>query len=108
MKSFNVIWWDFNEKEPEPYDVIPYLVKCYNKSDHKPTTFESFKDFIKHESMYMWWSRCQYEVIIKEWPPTEKSYKMDIHQQVMMNIDVIANILMQEINGNQTEEIDKR
>lgn len=107
MKSFNVLRWEFNEEKPTPYDIIPYLIDCYNKSDKKPITFEGFKDFIKHESMYQWWSRCQYEIIIKEWPPRDKSYKLDVHEQVMMNIDIIANLLMEEVNENREQEISK-
>ena len=106
MKSFNVIWWDFNDAEPESYDVIPYLVKCYNKSDHKPTTFEGFRDFVKHESQYMWWARCQYEILISDWPNKRHTVKWDIHKQVMMNIEIITNILMEEVtNGTTSEEI---
>ncbi len=102
MKSFNVIWWDFNKKEPEPYDVIPYLVDCYNKSKDKPKFFDEFKKFIEKESMYTWWSRCQYEIIIKKWPPTEEAKKWDIHKQVMMNIDIITGILMESVSKSST------
>jgi len=110
MKSFNVIWWDFNKKDPEPYDIIPALIDRYNQEKHKPQTFEGFRDFIIHYSRYQWWSRCQYEIIIKRWPPTEESRKWDIHQQIMMNIDIITEILMksiEELNGNCTEKISK-
>lgn len=107
MKSFNVIWWDFNKSEPEPYDIIPYLVRCYNESNDKPSTLEEFKDFIKYESMYRWWSRCEYEMIISNWPTQDKSKKIDIYYQVMMNIEIIANLLMEEVNGNQAKELDK-
>lgn len=99
MKGFNVIWWDHNKSEPEPYDIIPYLVYCYNKAkkNDRPKTFEEFKVFIEKESMYRWWSRCEYEIIIKEWPSRDKESKWDIHQQVMMNIDVITEIIMNSI-----------
>lgn len=97
MKSFNVIWWDFNEKEPEPYDIIPYFVNCYKDSKERPKTFDEFREFIKSKSMYMYWARCEYEIIIKEWPPTDKQVKWDIHKQVMMNIDIITEIVMKEV-----------
>ncbi len=100
MKSFNVILWDFNSSEPEPYDVIPYLVGEYKKSRNKPKTFEEFRNFIKKESMYQWWSRCEYEIIIQRWPPSKKEEgsKWDVYKQVMMNIDIITKILMEELN----------
>ncbi len=97
MKEFNVIWWDFNKKEPEEYDIIPYLVDCYNEAKNKPKTFEEFKEFIKSNSMYQWWARCEYEIIIKRWPPNKEAKKWDIYRQILMNIDVITEILIKEV-----------
>ena len=124
MKPFNVIIYDINAKVFEPYDVIPHLVDCYNKKKkNKPVTFEEFREFVKNESMYQWWARCEYEIILSPWPylssPSE-SYnkdkendvetwkehwkkhlkeceKWDIHMQVMMNIDVITNLVMESV-----------
>ena len=99
MKQFNVIYYDFNTKRFEPYDIIPYLAEQYKKAKSKPKTLSEFKEFIKSNSMYQWWARCEYEVLLSPWPPSKKeaSYKMDIHEQVMMNIDVIANLLMETV-----------
>ena len=35
MKEFNVIIYEPNRKQFEPYDVIPYFVKCYKKLRRK-------------------------------------------------------------------------
>lgn len=127
MKEFNVIVYNINSKEFEPYNIIPYLVSCYNKKKNKPKIFDEFKEFVKNESMYQWWSRCEYEIILSPWPyitsPSERydkkgeddieawkehwkkhlkeCEKIDVHYQVMMNLDVITNLLMEVIeNGN--------
>ena len=68
MVEFNVINYDINSRKFEFYNIIPYLTKCYNKSKNKPKTFDEFKEFIKSESMYQWWSRCEYEIILSPWP----------------------------------------
>lgn len=102
MNRFNVIIEDVNRREFIPYNVIPYLVEQYNKAKNKPTTFEEFKSFIEKESKYQWWARCEYEIILKEWPTGKKEEKIDVHWQVMMNIDIIAEILMNEINGTKS------
>ena len=126
MKKFNVIVYNINSKQFETYDIIPYLVSQYQKSKSKPKTFDEFKDFVKNESMYQWWSRCEYEIILSPWPyvssPSEKydkkgeddieawkehwkkhlkeCEKIDVHYQVMMNIDVITALLIDGvING---------
>lgn len=96
-KSFNVIFYDWNNKKFIPYDIIPHLVDHYKMAKQKPSTFEEFKEFIKHESLYQWWSRCEYEIILQSWPNGDLEKKIDIHWQVMMNIDLITEILIDEI-----------
>ncbi len=116
-KSFNVLVWDFNSDSLEQYDVLPYLRRCYkdrvdrfNKHSKEedfnpdneyykvPKTLEDFKEFIKKESMYQFWARCEYEMICHGWPMRKKEYKLDVHDQILMNIDVISDILWEEIN----------
>lgn len=120
MKKFNVLTWDFNTDKLEPYDVIPYFVERYKdrkkKSSRKsykkmveanpeykkyyglPETLDEMKEFIKGESMYMFWSRCEWEMIVHGWPVKNNEYKLDVHEQVMMNIDTVADIVYTEVN----------
>lgn len=97
MKKFNVIIEDVNSGDFVPYNVIPYLKRCYLEEKKKPVILEEFKTFIEKNSMYQWWSRCEYEIILKSWPRGDKEKKIDVHQQIMMNIDIIAEILMKEV-----------
>lgn len=97
MKSFNVINYNFNTKEFEPYDVMPYLVREYHEQIERynaakleldeaktedeikiaksnidywnvPVTFDEFKQFVKDRAQYQFWSRCEYEIILGPWP----------------------------------------
>ena len=118
-RSFYVLMWDFNDDVLIHYDVMPYLRDCYKervKMDKKylrrkncdtesksykkyyktPATLDEFKEFIKAESMYQYWSRCQYEMIVHGWPVRKNDYKIDIHEQIMMNIDIISDIFLKE------------
>lgn len=123
MKKFDVIVYNINERKFEPYDIIPHLVSQYKKREDKPKTFDEFKEFVKNESMYQWWSRCEYEVILGPWPytssPSERydkkgendveawkehwkkhlkeCEKIDVYYQVMMNLDVITNLVMESV-----------
>lgn len=103
MRSFNVIVEDINRKEFVPYDVVPYFVNCYKalkKSDEKPSTLDEFKKFVKSKSLYMYWSRCEYEIILSSWPPSKNGLddgvKVDVHWQIMMNLDIVSEIVMDE------------
>lgn len=98
--SFNVINFEFNSEKFKSYDVMPYLVNCYEEVKHKkesPKSFEEFKEFVKSKSMYKYWSRCEYEIILSDWPNEKKRKKIDIHEQIMMNIDLVTEILMRNV-----------
>lgn len=100
MKPFYVINFEFNSSKFEKYDVMPYLVDCYNKvkgTKECPKTFEEFKNFIEGKSMYQYWSRCEYEIILSDWPNNKKFRKIDVHYQIMMNIDIVTDILMENV-----------
>lgn len=98
IKPYYVLNWDFNRDKIEYYDIMPYFIDVYKKLKKSrsknvtvPTTYDEIKEFIIKESQYMFWSRCEYEVLIYDWPKSESCHKLDIHEQIMMNIDVITN-----------------
>ena len=116
-KKFNVLVWNFNSDSLEYYDVMPYLRNSYKERKERykvavkrkdfdpnneyykvPETLEDFKNFVKNESLYQFWSRCEYEMICHGWPVKKNTHKLDVHEQIMMNIDVIAEILYKEMH----------
>ena len=97
---FFVINEKINASIFEPYDVMPYLVECYKdakKKKKQPQTVEEFEDFIKKNSMYMYWGRCQYEVVLKSWPCGDNEKKIDVHWQIMMNLSIVTEVLMKNV-----------
>ena len=97
MKQFNVIIYDINRKKFKPYDVMGFFVNEYNEEENKPKTFAEFKEFVERKSMWRFWSRCEYEIILSDWPPSGVEEKWDIHRQILMNIDIITEILMENV-----------
>ena len=97
MKDFYVIVNDFNEKTFGPYNVMPYLVEQYSKARVKPHTFDEFKEFVKKEAMYQWMSRCEYEIVVSDWPNQTHPEKWDVYMQLMMNIDTVTRILIENV-----------
>lgn len=102
MNEFNVIIFDYNRGIFKPYNIIPYLLEQYNEAEIKPSTFEEFKNFIFAKSAYQWWARCEYEIILSDFPNQKKFEKWDIHRQVKMNIDVITELLINICNCQET------
>ena len=109
MKAFNVINYNFNAQKFESYDVIPYLINAYKdtvKRHHNnpndkywkvPQTFDEFKEFVKKESQYQFWSRCEYEIILVDWPCQKHEEKWDVYDQIMMNLDIVTKLLMESV-----------
>lgn len=93
---FYVIIDNVNRKDFERHDVMPYFIRCYDdtKKANRPKTYEAFKEFVKDKSMYMYWSRCQYELILQPWVGRYKEKKVDVHWQLMHNLDLVTSILM--------------
>lgn len=102
-KHFYTIVYNVNSRRPEAYDVIPYILneikeqrkRKYDKLIIKSN--EDLKNAILRIAKYQFWARCEYEVIINEWPyqesdPMKNSCKIDVYEQIKMNIDVIVDI----------------
>ena len=93
MLVFNVIVYNFNTKKFEPYNIFTYLEREFKKSSLKDMSKESLMSWILDKSQYMFWSRCEYEVILSPWPPNENvSRKIDVFEQIEMNIEVIIDM----------------
>lgn len=100
ITPFYVINYNINAQEFDKYDVMPYLISCYDdvkRKETKPTTFDEFKEFVKSNSMYMYWSRCQWELLLVDFPCEEIKCKIDVHWQLMMNLDVVTSILIDNV-----------
>ena len=65
-KSFYVLNWDFNSDNLVHYDILPYFRECYKglSKGKRPVTIDEWKEFVKRNGMYRYWSRCEYEIII--------------------------------------------
>lgn len=126
IRPFNVIINEHNKFVN--YDIMPYLENTWNRFVDAwgelqtnpeflkdpdgwwkyPETDEEIKDWIIKELRYMFWAKCEYELILSPWPyrhledgtPTLKSgeyKKIDIFEQCMMNIDIIVQLFKEDI-----------
>lgn len=100
MTTFNVLIYNVNEKKFEPYDIMPYLRMAYYDENEKPSSFEEFKEFVINKGRYMWSARCEYEIILSDWPCQKKFEKWDVYEQIMMNIDIITELLIDDLCQN--------
>lgn len=113
-RKFYVLTWNFNKDMVEYYDVLPFLRSKVEESIEKenddtyylktPKSINDFKNFIQYVSRHRFWSQCEYEMIIHGWPTKKNEYKIDIHEQIMMNINVISGILFDEYHNQIDKE----
>lgn len=138
---FNVMVHGFNCKGVRSHDIMPYLMNCYAEAKKRkrwkpvPVTFEEFKQFVKDESHYMYWARCEWEFLVGHWPfgsmdmieklhnyistnpdvedwrnkidicniITSDMDKIDVHWQIMQNIDIVTRVLMDNLGIKTTK-----
>lgn len=52
----------------------------------------AFLEDVRHALMYCFWSKCEYEILLRAWPPCDRDNvrKVDIYEQVMMNWHVFS------------------
>lgn len=117
MPAFYTLTWDMNRDEVENYDIMPYLVSTWKEDKarkHKiwfkssdddtkePTTVEEWKKAILAASRYQFWARCEYEIIISEWPTEKHRVKLDVFDQINANIDVITKLFMEYVSSKES------
>lgn len=60
VKNFNI-----NSQVIEDYDVLKYREDDIKKMKKKSATKEEFTELLRSECQYIFWSRCEYELIIE-------------------------------------------
>jgi hypothetical protein len=114
--KFYAIYKDFNTGKIEQIDVLDGLFReiltskntiskkhfyIYDKKSYKQipvTTKEQLCEFIKSYLMYHFWSKCEWEFIVIDWPNRDtieqsRPQKIDVYEQVKPNIPVITDLV---------------
>ena len=76
-----------------PYDVMQYLIESYketkkNKWRKTPETFEEFKTFVIDASRYQFWGRCEYELLLGQWPFGSYNMRQEMKKFIATNPDL--------------------
>lgn len=98
--EWNVLLYDANKDEIRNYNIfgenspleIAQLIK-----KNKITTYADFKEKMKAEFMYHYWSRTEYEIIVSGFCKDAKEYKIDVWRQIEMNFDRVLEYIINEM-----------
>lgn len=80
------------------WDKRKEYVQQFGLKYSKKTWWQDCMDYVlDRECRYWFWSKCEHESIVKSWPETEDSYKMDIYEQLKANWDVFKQLVIEQI-----------
>lgn len=107
---WNVYVEDFNRKQIGTYNIFNHysfnedVKKAYK---HHKDDFHAFSQAVKNSLMYYFWSKCEWEVILSDWPPSKQfdSLKVSAYDQVMMNWDVFIQYVWKMTHTRKNAKI---
>ena len=93
MLVWNVWVLNFNERRIETHNVFDhggFLKDCKKAAAKFAKDPDGFAEEVRRSLMYWYWSKCEWELILSSWPPSERvpEIKVDVYAQVMINKDV--------------------
>lgn len=96
MKELPVEWYvfreDWNSKQIINYNIfehVSFVIWCAKDIKKHKNEYFTLETLIRRELQYYFWSKCEMEVIISDWPTSGKiDRKVDIYEQVYMNWDI--------------------
>ncbi len=96
-----VLNYDFNKKKVETFNIFRNAVFVKNVQElvNNYLTFDDFVEKLKSEIKYNFWSRREYEISVGDaFCKEEELEKWDIANQVLPNIEILANYIINYYN----------
>lgn len=96
--SWYVYRQDFNTNKILPWNIFEHgrLNKDTLDLLKRKIDKETFADAMKSNLMYYFWSKAEYEIILKNWIGRDCEVKIDVYDQVMLNFDKFVDYLWSE------------
>ena len=85
---------DINKKTYEEYDILPYFrrewkIRPFGRDEKykeiPDTTKPQLREWVDAFAKYQFWSRCQYEFLMAQWPFCTRKINDDIRHYVKVN-----------------------
>ena len=90
--EWNVFIGDFNSRRIRTHNVFDHggvmtdLKKAARKYAKDKALFETE---VRSSIMHWYWSKCEWEIVLQHWPPSEnfRDEKIDVYDQLKLNWD---------------------
>lgn len=98
MLIWNVFYDDFNGQKIKTTNILDHASfrgDCVKAAKKYKNDKEKFLDEVHRSLMYYYWCKCEWEVIISSWPPSDRqeAIKVDVYSQVMNNWHVFSEYI---------------
>ena len=95
MLEWNVYYHDWNHRELAVFNVFAhgsFYDECKKNARKNIHDYEAFKDQLRRDLMYYFWSKCEWEIILSAWirKDSTKPIKIDVWDQVNLNWEVFC------------------
>lgn len=106
--EWNVFIENINGKRIEIYNVFKHysFMCCCDEAWNKyKNDFSKFEKSVQQDLTYYFWSKCEWEIVISDFPPSNqfKKRKVDVHEQIMMNWDKFIDYLWRYYKANYND-----
>ena len=86
---------DFNANKIVPFNVFDhwsFLDDCKKNAKKNAKDYDAFCEQLRKDSMYWFWSKCEWEIIVGPWvrKSDDCSIKIDVFEQLQLNWDVFC------------------
>lgn len=106
-----VLRHDINSSKIENFNIFDHwrFAEDIEKALKKYENFNTFKENVKKELMYYFWSKSEYEIMVGglhtelDW---ENFKKIDIYNQVLPNLDILCKYIIDEYNKKKRKKIE--
>lgn len=89
--EWNAYIANFNRKTIESYNVFNHFrfyEDCKKNAKKNAKDYEAFCNQLKRDLQYYFWSRCEWEIIISDWPTSGRcDEKVDVYDQISLNLE---------------------
>lgn len=103
MLEWNVYVENFNRACIEIYNIFEhynFMRSVMENYELNKDNFENFSEMLKNDIRYYFWSKCEWEIILSDWPPSDsfKDKKVSVYDQVMLNWPVFSEYVWENID----------
>lgn len=94
MLEWNVLMSDFNLKGIKEFNVFDhwrFLEDCQKNARNNAKDFAKFCDKLHDDLLCYFWGKCEWEIIVSDWPLGQCDEKYDVYDQVMLNWEIFCN-----------------